>query len=404
MRVLIAEPSHVVSLLLTGLFEKHGVAAVVASTAEEALGLLEQEPVGLLCLAYELGDMNGIDLVATARKHGLLQTQPVILFASTHDRKVIDRARRAGIAQCYSKHQKDDLDRFVAAYVADQTRSNAARVLLVEDSATNREVIEAQLKKQGVRVESVANGRQALERIAAGDPPDLVLMDCQMPVMDGYEATRRIRQWEQDGDRPRLPIVALTANASQGDRDQCVVAGMNDYLHKPIAPRALAAALARWLPGKVGADKTTALQGGRAENALLAVADGNTVPVGADQPGPQAQSIFDAASMLARFGGDREIAEIAVAGALESVPAELGGLRQACAAADAATARRHAHTIKSLAASIAAIPCSTVAAGIERQLAAGELGAARDAVPRLAASFQELSGTLQDWLSTANHV
>jgi HPt (histidine-containing phosphotransfer) domain-containing protein len=159
---------------------------------------------------------------------------------------------------------------------------------------------------------------------------------------------------------------------------------MNDYLHKPITPRALAAALARWLPGKVGA--------------------GNTVPIGADRPSEPAGGIFDAASMLARFGGDREIAEIAVTGALESVPAELGGLRRACAAADAATARRHAHTIKSLAASIAAIPCSTVAAGIEQQLAAGELAAARDAVPRLDASFQELSGTLQDWLSTAHHV
>jgi CheY-like chemotaxis protein/HPt (histidine-containing phosphotransfer) domain-containing protein len=380
MRALIAEPSHVVSLLLTSLFQKHGVETRVVSTAEEALQALEQERIGLLCLAYELGDMNGIDLVATARKHGLLHAQPVVLFAATHDKKVIDRARRAGITECFSKHQKDALDQFVASYVADETRAIAARVLLVEDSATNRGVIEALLKKQGVRVESVANGQEALARITMGALPDLVLMDCEMPVLDGYAATRCIRQWEQDGDRPQLPIVALTANSGQADRDRCIVAGMNDYLHKPIAPQALAAALARWLPGKVGASATPA-------------------PVD-EQPGQRADDVFDAAAMLTRFGGDREIAAIAVAGALESIPAELGGLRSACAAGDAATARRHAHTIKSLAASIAAAPCSTAAAGIERQLAAGELQAAADALPQLDASYQELAAMLQDWPGT----
>lgn len=382
MRVLIAEPSHVVSLLLSTLFQKHGFETHIVSTAEEALATLEHDRIGLLCLAYELGDMNGIDFVVTARKRELLLGQPVILFASTHDKKAIGRALRAGVTECFSKHQKDDLDKFIESFVAGKMHPIAVRVLLVEDSATNRKVIEALLEKQGVQVESVENGREALERITTGPLPDLVLMDCQMPVMDGYEAAQCIREWEQKGDRPRLPIIALTANAMRGDRDHCIVAGMSDYLAKPISPKALADTLARWLPGKIGTGMAVAL----AEDPVR-------------QP---AGSVFDAKTMLARFGGDREIAEIAVSGALDSIPGELSGLRHSCDSGDAATARRHAHTIKSLTASIAAAPCSALAETIEHLLADGAIHAAQQSLPHLEEYFLELSKELQDWIGAEN--
>jgi HPt (histidine-containing phosphotransfer) domain-containing protein len=140
--------------------------------------------------------------------------------------------------------------------------------------------------------------------------------------------------------------------------------------------------LARWVPGRFNA--------------------ASEAPVAAERPQVAVAGVFDADIMLTRFGGDREIAEIAVAGALESIPAELAGLRNACAAGDAATARRHAHTIKSLAASIAAAPCAAAAEYIEHQLAAGVLRTAQDALPGLAASYQELAGVLQVWLEAAN--
>ena len=101
-----------------------------------------------------------------------------------------------------------------------------------------------------MRFESVENGAQAVQRVTAGDStqarPDLVLMDCQMPVLDGYQATRQIRQWEQQQGRARLPIVALTASAYDEDREHCLEAGMDDFLTKPLAVPALEAALAKW--------------------------------------------------------------------------------------------------------------------------------------------------------------
>ncbi|MDD5248420.1 MAG: ATP-binding protein [Rhodocyclaceae bacterium] len=122
-------------------------------------------------------------------------------------------------------------------------------VLAVEDNATNRFVIEAMLRSQGLRFESVENGQEAIDRITAGIRPDLVLMDCQMPIMDGYEATTRIRAWERENGRPRLPIIALTASAYEEDRRRCLAAGMDAFLTKPVDINDLAAAIDKWGQG-----------------------------------------------------------------------------------------------------------------------------------------------------------
>jgi len=129
-----------------------------------------------------------------------------------------------------------------------QSLDQAGYVLVVEDNLTNRKVIEMLLKKQGVRFESVENGEAAVKVIASGAAPALVLMDCQMPVMDGFEATSRIRTWEARMGGRRVPIVALTAGALEEDRQRCLSVGMDDFLTKPIDFKELTAALQKWLP------------------------------------------------------------------------------------------------------------------------------------------------------------
>jgi signal transduction histidine kinase/CheY-like chemotaxis protein len=126
----------------------------------------------------------------------------------------------------------------------------SGHVLVVDDNPVNRKVVETLLTKLGIQADCLENGQQAVDVILSGARPDLVLMDVQMPVMDGLTATARIRRWEQDGGLPHLTIVALTAGAFEEDRQHCIAAGMDDFLPKPIRMDELTAALGKWLGGK----------------------------------------------------------------------------------------------------------------------------------------------------------
>jgi CheY-like chemotaxis protein/HPt (histidine-containing phosphotransfer) domain-containing protein len=118
-------------------------------------------------------------------------------------------------------------------------------ILLAEDNLINQKVAELQLKKMGYAVHIVNNGEEVLAAVAQGDFA-AILMDCQMPLMDGFEATATLRKNALPGSR-RIPIIAMTANAMQGDRERCLAAGMDDYLSKPINPTFLQEALAQWV-------------------------------------------------------------------------------------------------------------------------------------------------------------
>jgi CheY-like chemotaxis protein len=128
---------------------------------------------------------------------------------------------------------------------AREERHIDARVLLAEDNIVNQTLAVAMLKGFGCRVHLAKNGREAVTAFE-GEFFDVVLMDCQMPEMDGFAATRTIREMEQQRNARRTPIIALTANAMEGDRDRCLEAGMDDYLSKPFKHAQLWAAVANW--------------------------------------------------------------------------------------------------------------------------------------------------------------
>jgi len=123
--------------------------------------------------------------------------------------------------------------------------TQAVRILVVEDNMINQKVVQGMLKHFGYAADFAVHGEQALEALDQNDY-DLIFMDVQMPVMDGYTATARIREREQVKGLPRMPIIAMTANAMEGDREVCLAAGMDDYLAKPIRPDILQQMIQSW--------------------------------------------------------------------------------------------------------------------------------------------------------------
>jgi PAS domain S-box-containing protein len=238
-----------------------------------------------------------------------------------------------------------------------------ARILIADDDRTNRAVLLAQLKKLGYQGRAVASGAEAVDalRLAeAGAKYDLVLMDCQMPEMGGFEATRRIRA----SGGADLPIVAVTADAMAGDRERCIREGMNDYLSKPVEMRQLAEVLARWLPG---------------------------LPAAAEP----AQAVFDEESLLNRLLGDRQLAGQVVKGFLEDFPSQLNNLRKRLDAADAQGAALQAHRLGGAAAAVSAGGLRALAQAMERAGTGGKLEDFGTLLPRTAGEFERLKTSLE---------
>jgi PAS domain S-box-containing protein len=243
-----------------------------------------------------------------------------------------------------------------------------ARILVAEDNSTNLLVLLAQLRKLGYQATAVADGSQAVEA-AQREDYDLVLMDCQMPGMSGFEATRQIRR----PDRRRVPIVAVTAHAMAGDRERCIREGMDDYLAKPVALDLLADVLAKWLPEFAPRD-----------------------PLATAEPaaGEQARETFDEADLLSRLIGDRQLAGTILRGFLQDFPSLLKQLRQRLDQADGPGAALQAHSIKGAAAAVSAGGLHTLALAMERAGRAGELDDFGELLPRAVDEFEQFKSAL----------
>ena len=262
----------------------------------------------------------------------------------------------------------------VTRYLYRELRRRPCRILLAEDNITNQQVALAILKKMGLRADVVANGTEAIMALETL-PYDLVLMDLQMPEMDGVEATRHIRNSQSAASNHGIPIIAMTAHTIKGDREHCLEAGMNDYVTKPIYPHTLAEALDKWLP------KDTAVSTEQA-----APEPEITSSVTAREP----QSlVYDRDGLMDRLE-DEGLVRMVTECFLEDMPRLIEMLRACLEAGDAPGAERQAHTIKGAAANVGGETLRKMANEMEKAGKAGDLDAVRTRMADLGSRFDQL--------------
>jgi CheY-like chemotaxis protein/HPt (histidine-containing phosphotransfer) domain-containing protein len=357
------------------------------------------DPFSVAILDMQMPDMDGATLARIIKADEKLKDTRLVLYSSLGERGDARRMQEIGFAAYLIKPARhweiiDCLSTVLAGPAVTQQAQSIAtyhtiremgrggvRILLAEDNITNQQVALGILKKLGLRADAVANGAEAVKALETL-PYDLVLMDMQMPEMDGLESTQCIRNPQSAVRNHQIPIIAMTAHAMQGDREKCIGAGMNDYLTKPVSPQALVEALDKWLP-KEPAAAATKQAIGEPEEVVPVPAKESEVPV------------FDKADMMARLMDDEDLARKVAGGFLEDIPRQIEVLKGYLEAGDAPGAERQAHSIKGASANVGGQALRSVAFTMEKAGKAGDLESITARLPDLEVQFARLKAEME---------
>ncbi len=428
LRVLIVDDNETNREILTHYVEAWGMYSACAPDGEEALQmLLEAAGAGLafqlVLLDMHLPGMEGIAVARAAKEYPTLKETGLVMVSSVDGKDERQACRDAGIRRHLTKpvRQSDLHEALVSTIPGDKaTSTNGAqsiameapksrstglrgRVMLVEDHPVNQQVATEMLRQLGLAVDVVNNGQEALLELD-GASYDLVLMDCQMPVMDGYEATSRIRQAEAArGVMMPLPIIALTANALREDRERCLAVGMNDYLAKPFNKERLLEVLRRWLPSPAGVEHSS--QSDLDDNEAIDAAPPGHDPHAANGlvglPAPECGNDthpLDAKTLeqlrsLDLGGG---FYEQLVSAYLDKLPDDLQGLRDAVAGNDPDATSRAAHSMKSSSGNMGALGLAGLCGQMEAAGRAGNITEADRLLPAIVAESERVRLALNE--------
>ena len=373
-KVLVVDDNATSRFLLTAQLGSWGCLISPVSDGETALATLREAatasaPFDIALVDCRMPGMDGIELARNIRLDPAISAVRLVMLTAHGSTETIDEAQLAGfqgyLAKPVRQGQLRDAILIVmgqavpgdgkagvkkaSRYFSSEPAALNKRILVAEDNSVNQMVAVSLLKKLGLSADVVADGNEAVKALEQIQY-DLVLMDCQMPVMDGLEATRVIRDPSSNVLNHDVPVVAMTANAMQGDRQQCLDCGMNDYVSKPVKLEDLENVLVPLLYREAGsAMYTTESKTGGAVDQTNA-------------------ELFNLEGMLDNLDGDRELADQIIDMAREDLPERLEEVRRAIASSDNATAIREAHTIKGVAANICAETLRLAALELEMAL------------------------------------
>ena len=412
-RVLVVDDNATNREILRMQLASRGMLPSEAPDGPSALSSLYQaldrgEPFGLAILDMQMPGMDGAALGRAIRADARLDKTVLVMMTSLGQHGAPPELKEIGFAACLWKPvRRSDLFECLATALAGGNQvhplkrtdvrpsptarfRSGARILLAEDNITNQQVAVGILRKFGLRADAVADGQEVL-RALASIPYDLVLMDVQMPGMDGLEATRRIREREKTrpvqllaaGSRG-IPIIAMTAHALPRDREQCLEAGMNDYVTKPVDPQALAIALAKWLPD---APSSVLVE----SSASRLVPDASAAEI----PEVPAIVVFDRASFLARMMDDESLLHEVQEGFLNDIPGQIETLQGLVGRGETKLAGAQAHKIKGAAAHVGGEALRAVATAMEMAGEQGDQTKLEQLMPEVPRQFQCLKAAME---------
>ncbi|MBF0528201.1 MAG: PAS domain S-box protein [Deltaproteobacteria bacterium] len=403
-RILVVDDHEANRLLLVTLLKRWGCRWGEAADGFEALtqlqkAIAEGDPYRVALLDKQMPGMDGLELADRIKQNSNLHRTMLIMLTSLGERGDAAQLAQAGFAGYLKKpirqYQLHDClsmvlgeaeapaqmtaPKLITRHTVTEVRKGRARILLAEDNHTNQLVALGLIKKLGYYADAVADGEEAIKALEM-TPYDLVLMDVQMPGLDGLEATRQIRNPQSQVRNHDIPIIAVTAHAMQGDLEKCLEAGMNDYISKPIAPQALVDAIEKWLW------KNKKITGMINEKDLV-----STEFPARDQCYP---AIFDQKSLLDQVMGDHELARDLIKTFLDDTPDRIETLKKCIDNGDLSGAVIQAHSIKGAAASLSFGTLQDISLKMELAGRKGDLAGMAAYLPELREKFAQLQETL----------
>ena len=378
LRVLVVDDNRTNRQVLAHYLTRWGCEPTDADGAATALALLRKagKPFDLALLDYQMPEVSGDTLAKAIRSDPVLKTLPLILLTSIGQRGDVTRMQEAGFSGYLVKPVKpaqlrdcialvmgignaqthQEPSPFITRHIVNQIQRTEGRILVAEDNVINQQVAIHMLERAGFRCDVASNGLEAVDALR-NLPYDAVLMDCQMPEMDGFEATRVIRSGDREDNR-HVPIIAMTGNAMEGDRDRCIEAGMDDYISKPVKAEELIALLKRWLP---------------APGPIRA----QSIPIDSPKTPDETYPLLDLTALLKVIHGDCVFLVHLVEQLLKDLPLRLIRLREAVDRSDAKTASLEAHAISGAAGTFGASALQALCTRIELIAAEGKMDAAQ---------------------------
>ena len=391
-RVLGVDDSGTNRKVLAGNFEqwgcRHEEVSDAASTVRELnRAALAGDPYVIAVIDMRMPGIDGEALGKMIKSDPVIADTLLVMMIPAGTREEPDRLIEIGFSDYLTKpvnrHQLFDClsgvlgknrendhlrDHRLTKPAAEEDQKRTVRILLAEDNATNRKVALAMLENMGYRADAVENGREAV-RVLENLHYDIVLMDIQMPEVDGYEATRMIRN-DRSGVKNRdIPIIAMTAHAMVGDREKCLEAGMDDYVSKPVHAEELNRVITRWVDG-----------GEVSENDNEDASKGDLADT----------KIFDRTAILERLDGDEELLDEILSIFLEDVPVRLKKLLHALEIGDESLSAAEAHTIKGASANVGAAAFQAALLEVEMAVHGKDMKRAKSLIPVIEKNFEIL--------------